>query len=129
MSEFQIEVLGKKAPRPRRRKPQVSGRIAALIKGRLGVVRTLAAVIWWLVKPRRPTWLIGGLAAVIVTFGTPHLLVTYNCTGVGSAGYRCTACRYVGVQGMRNHLGFNWDCPAVAMLPVNWRGLQRQLGL
>ena len=38
-------------------------------------------------------------------------------------GGRCFECRYFGVQGMREQLGPNWDCPVVTMLPVNWAPL------
>lgn len=127
MSEFRIEVLGKKAPRPNKRKPQRGERIAAPQSER-SLTRRIAGVVWFVVKPRRPTWVLGALAFVLVAFGTPHLLMTYNCTGIGTQGARCYECRYLGLQGVQSHMRQNWNCPAIAMVPVNWRVLRRQLG-
>lgn len=93
------------------------------------LTRKFAGVIWFVVKPRRPTWVLGALAFVLVAFGTPHLLVTYNCTGIGTQGARCYECRYLGVQGMRDHMGQSWNCPVIAMVPVNWSAVARQVGL
>lgn len=121
MSEFKVEVLSRKAPRPRKRKRN-DERLAAAGEDR-SMVLGVAAFLWWLVKPRRPILVIGALAFVIAAYGTPHVLVTHNCSGIGTAGQRCTICRYFGVQGMRSDLGPNWDCPLVVMLPVNWRAL------
>lgn len=126
MSEFRIEVLSRKAPRARKRKGK-DERLVSDEKNYSFVLGT-AILFWWLVKPRRPTWVVGTLAFVIIAYGTPHLLVTYNCNGVGTPLQRCTACRYFGMQGMTSQLGPNWDCPIVAMLPVNWSALLGLLG-
>lgn len=128
MSEFRIEVLGKKAPRPNKRKPLLSERIAAP-QGERSLTRKLAGVAWFVVKPRRMSWSLGALAFVLVAFGTPHLLVSGSCTGIGTPGSRCYECRYLGLQGVQSHMGQNWNCPVIAMVPVNWRVLRRQLGL
>lgn len=127
MSKFRIEVVGKKAPRPNKRGPQVSERIVAAQSER-STTRKVAGVVWFLVKPRRPTWALGALAFVLVTFGTPHLLVSGSCTGTG-AGSRCYECRYLGVQGVWSHMGPNWNCPVVAMIPMNWGVLAKQIGI
>ena len=124
MSEFRIDVLSRKAPRPRKRKAQQ----IEIAQGGRNTLQFTLALLWWLVKPRRPTWVIGALAFVMIAYGTPHLLVTYNCSGYGTPLQRCTACRYFGMQGMRSQLGPNWDCPIVAMLPVNWSALIGLLG-
>lgn len=126
MTDFRVEVLSRKAPRARKRKARRLERIPGE-HNRRSNFRSMAALLWWLVKPRRPVWVLGALAFVLVAYGTPHVLVTYRCSGVGTPGLRCTECRYFGVQGMRSHLGPNWDCPVIAMLPVNWSALRTQL--
>lgn len=124
MSEFKVEVLSRKAPRARKRKEE---RFAAIEKNR-SFMQGVAPLLWWLIKPRRPIWVLGALAFVVVVYGTPHVLVTYNCYGVGTPGQRCSKCRYFGVQGMRGYLGPNWDCPVIVMLPVDWSALLGLLG-
>ena len=89
----------------------------------------MLGLAWFIVKPRRPTWVLAATAYVLVAHGTPHLLIAHNCTGVGTPGLRCTACRYIGVQGMRSHLGREFGCPVITMLPVNWAALGRTLNL
>mgnify|MGYP003661089105 CR=1 FL=1 len=107
-SEFSIEVVGRKAPRRDR-------------KNRASVVPT---------KDAKTGNLLGALLAyVLVAHGTPHLLIAHNCTGVGTPGRHCTACRYVGVQGIRGHLGREFGCPVITMLPVNWAALGRTLNI
>lgn len=128
MSEFRIDVLGRKAPRPRKLKPEVSDRVAAA-QGKRSLLRFALTLLWWVVKPRRTTWVLGALAFVLIAYGTPHVLVTYTCTGIGTPGLRCYECRYLGVQGMRDHMGQSWNCPVIAMLPVNWSAVARQVGL
>lgn len=128
MSEFRVEILGRKAPKPNKRRRVVSDR-AAVTRGNPGFLRSALRVTWWLVKPRRPTWALGAVAFVLIVYGTPHMLVTTNCTGTGTPGQRCFECRYLGVQGVRSHVGQNWNCPVIAMLPVNWRVAARQLGI
>ena len=127
MSKFRIEVVGKKAPRPNKRGPRVSERIVAAQSER-STTRKVAGFAWFLVKPRRPTWALGALAFVLVTFGTPHLLVSGSCTGTG-AGSRCYECRYLGLQGVWSHMGPNWNCPVIAMIPMNWGVLAKQIGI
>ncbi|WP_415184456.1 hypothetical protein [Phaeovulum sp.] len=80
MTKLKIDVLGKKAPRPNKHGPKVSERITATQSER-SLSRTVAGLIWFLVKPRRPTWALGALAFVVVSFGTPHLLVWDNRMG------------------------------------------------
>lgn len=126
MSDFKIEVLGRKGPRPIRRKPQTGKRMAALQPKPTASARIIGA-LRWLLKPRFAAWTAAALIAGVVTYGTPHLLVTYRCSNVGTAGMRCSECRYFGVQGMRNQLGPNWNCPVIAMLPVNWKAVLRKV--
>lgn len=128
MNKIRIEVLGKHAPRPNKRGPQVSERITAAQTER-SLSHKVAGFVWFLLKPRRPTWAFGALALVIVTFGTPHLLVWHNCTGKGTPGSRCYECRYLGLQGVWSHMGPNWNCPVIAMIPVNWGVLAKQVGI
>ena len=121
MTEVKVEVLGRKLPRPRKLKWARVDRIK-MAKRKASVFASATKLAWWLVKPRRASWSLASLAAVVVMFGTPHLLVTYRC-----GEQRCDECRYIGVQGMRNHLGPNWTCPFITMLPVNWAALQKQI--
>ena len=127
MAKIRIEVLGRKAPRPNRRAQQVSKRITAAQSER-SLMRKVAGLIWFVVKPRRPTWALGALAFVVVSFGTPHLLLWHSCTGTG-AGSRCYECRYLGFQGVWSHMGPNWNCPVIAVIPVNWGVLAKQVGI
>ena len=128
MTKFTIDVLGKKAPRPNKHGPKVSERIATAQSER-SLMRKVAGVLWFVVRPRRPTWALGALAFVLVSFGTPHLLVWDNCTGKGTPGSRCYECRYGGFQGVWSHMGPNWNCPVIAMIPVNWGVLAKQVGI
>ncbi|MET4129229.1 hypothetical protein [Roseovarius sp. MBR-6] len=122
MSRIKVEVVSRKAPRPRRRKRHFGQRMQAL-GGRRSMGARIVGAARWLMKPRALTWIAAALATVTVTFGTPHVLVTYRCNGVGTQATRCFECRYVGVQGMREYLGPQWNCPLVTMLPVNWSAL------
>lgn len=121
MTEVKVEVLGRKPPRPRKFKWVRVDRVK-LAQPKTSAVASAAKLAWWLVKPRRASWALASIVAVVVVFGTPHMLVTYRC-----GGQRCNECRYIGVQGMRSHLGPNWTCPVITMLPVDWAALQRQL--
>lgn len=122
MSRIKVEVVSRNAPRPRKRRPDPEKR-AAVLQGRRTTGACLAAALRWLIKPRVVTWGASALVFVTVAYGTPHLLVTYRCTGVGTQATRCFECRYFGMQGMREQLGPNWDCPVVTMLPVDWAPL------
>lgn len=128
MSEIRVEVLGKKTPKPRKERRTVTDRVA-VTQGNGSALRSVLGLAWWVVKPRRPTWVLGALAFVLIVYGTPHVLVSTNCTGTGTPGSRCYECRYLGVQGVRSHMGPHWNCPVIAMIPVNWRVLKRQLGI
>ena len=126
-SEFSIEVVGRKAlRRDRKNRASVVPTKDAKTGNLLGALLGLA---WFMVKPRRPTWVLAATAYVLVAHGTPHLLIAHNCTGVGTPGRHCTACRYVGVQGIRGHLGREFGCPVITMLPVNWAALGRTLNI
>lgn len=126
MSDFKVEVLGRKGPRRRKQKPDLGKRTAALHPKRSAGARIVGA-LRWLLKPRFAAWTAAALIAGVITYGTPHLLVTYRCSNVGTASMRCSECRYFGMQGMRNQLGPNWDCPVIAMLPVNWKPVLRKV--
>src|SRR6056297_1474644 len=102
MSKIKVEVLGRKAPRPRKRKPEPAKRQRALEARRARTDRIFAA-LRWLLKRRVATWLCAAALGVTVTYGTPHVLVTYSCIDGG----RCFECRYFGIQGMRSQLGPN----------------------
>ncbi|WP_210880378.1 hypothetical protein [Roseovarius autotrophicus] len=69
MTDFRIDVLGRKAPRPRKLKPEVNDRVAAA-QGKRSVLRFALGLLWWVVKPRRPTWVLGALAFVLIAYGT-----------------------------------------------------------
>lgn len=128
MSRIKVEVLGRKAPRPSKHGAQVSQRIATAQSER-SIAREIVGFVWFFIKPRRLSWSLGALVFVIVAFGTPHLLVSGSCTGSGTPGSRCYECRYLGLQGVQSHMGPNWNCPAIAMIPVNWGVLARQVGI
>jgi hypothetical protein len=124
MSDFDVEILSRKGPRRRRRKPETNKRRTAL-QSKRSAGAIAFGVLRWLLRPRFVAWMPVALVAVTLTYGTPHLLVTYRCGGVGTPGLRCSECRYIGVQGMREKLGPNWNCPVIAMLPFNWKAVVR----
>lgn len=125
MTEVKVEILGRKPPRPRRFKWRRKARIRNA-QPRTGATVRAAKVAWWIVKPRRASWALASIVAVVVTFGTPHVLVTYTCLWRGTPGQRCTACAYFGVQGMRGHVGRDGNCPLITLLPVDWAALHKQ---
>lgn len=122
MSRIKVEVISRKAPRPRKRPAEPSKRQAAL-EGRRTTGERIFGALRWLLKPRVAAWLCAAVVGVTVTYGTPHVLVTYRCL----EGGRCFECRYFGVQGMRDQLGPQWNCPVFVMMPVDWAPLIRKL--
>lgn len=121
MSDFEIKVVGKNAPRARRRKRQP--RRPEIIQPKRSALRIAARVLWFIAKPRSGTWTVGALVFVVVAFGTPHLLISAQCSGYGTRVQRCTHCNYLGVQGFRLLPDKNWQCPMVAMVSVDWAAL------
>lgn len=122
MNKFKIEVTSRRGPRPRKRPVEPTKRQKVLAARRARADRIIA-VLRWLLKPRVATWFSAAIIGVTVTYGTPHVLVTYRCIKDG----RCFECRYFGVQGMREQLGPNWNCPVFVMMPVDWAPLIRKL--
>ncbi|MEQ9259692.1 MAG: hypothetical protein RIG84_11380 [Roseovarius sp.] len=122
MNKIKVEIVSRKPPRPRKRTAEPSKRQTTL-EGRHSTGDRIIAVLRWLLKPRVATWLTAAVIGVTVTYGTPHVLVTYNCL----EGGRCFECRYFGIQGMREQLGPNWNCPVFVMMPVDWAPLIRKL--
>ncbi|WP_170765890.1 hypothetical protein [Ruegeria lacuscaerulensis] len=127
MSKITVEIQSRKAPI--RRWWQKRRRADIPTAPSNGTWRAVARAAWWIAKPRRITWAPAAVAALVLSFGTPHLLVYYRCGGVGTPGQRCYECNYYGVQGLRGQLGERWNCPVITMIPVNWNVLRRQLGL
>lgn len=128
MTEFRVIVLSKKAPRSGTRKRRTPEQAAGMTPKR-GPFGLVARAAWWIVKPRRATWALGALAAVVIGYGTPHLLITYRCPRVITSAQVCAECRYFGFQGMRTHVGLSGDCPVLVMLPVDWGALAQTLGI
>lgn len=126
MSEFDVEILSRKGPRRRKRKPDKGKRTAAL-QPKPSAGALAFGLLRWLLKPRFMAWMSVAVIAGTLTYGTPHLLVTYRCGNVGTPAVRCSECRYIGVQGMREQLGPNWNCPVIAMLPFNWKAVVRKV--
>jgi hypothetical protein len=105
MTEIRVVVLSQKAPRPGKRKRRTPEQAAGTAKKHTALMLAARAA-WWVLKPRRATWALGALVAVVIGYGTPHLLITYRCNPWGN---RCTECRYFGAQGMRSQLGPDWN--------------------
>ena len=122
MSRIKVEVIGRKAPRPRKRTAEPSKRRMTL-EGRRSAGDRIFGALHWLLRRNVAAWLCATVLGVSVTYGTPHVLVTYRCT----EGGRCFECRYFGVQGMREQLGPQWNCPVFVMMPVDWAPLIRKL--
>ncbi|WP_112321921.1 hypothetical protein [Oceanibium sediminis] len=122
MSRIKVEVTSRRGPRPRKRPVEPTKRQKVLAARRARADRIIA-VLRWLLKPRVATWVCAAALGVSVTYGTPHVLVTYRCIKDG----RCFECRYIGIQGMREQLGAQWNCPVFVMMPVNWAPLIRKL--
>lgn len=125
MTEVKVEILSRKPPRSRRFKFLRTTRIKQA-QPKPGTAFRLAKVAWWIVKPRRASWALASIVAVVVMFGTPHMLLTYQCLWRGTPGKRCTACSYIGVQGMRGYVVRDGNCPLIMLLPVDWAALQKQ---
>ena len=83
MSKIKVEVLGKKAPRPNRRAQKVSKRITTAQSER-NLTRKVVSFVWFVVKPRRPTWALGALAFVLASFGTPQDRAATSAVMAGS---------------------------------------------
>jgi hypothetical protein len=122
MSRIKVEVITKKAPRALERTPKSTKRQKALEARRTATDR-IFAVLHWLSRRSVAAWLCAAALGVTVTLGTPHVLVTYSCINGG----RCFECRYFGIQGMRDQLGPQWNCPVFVMMPVDWAPLIRKL--
>lgn len=127
MSKIEVEIESRKAPRRRWWQKRRTTEIPAAPSR--SAWKVVMRGLWWLAKPRPLTWGPALLTAVVLGFGTPHLLVYYRCGGVGTPAQRCYECNYYGVQGLRGQLGERWNCPVITMIPVNWNVLRRQLGL
>ena len=122
MNKIRVEVVSRKPPRSRKRTAEPSKRQTTL-EGRRSIGDRIFSVLHWLLRRSVAAWLCAGALAVTVTYGTPHVLVTYNCIDGG----RCFECRYVGIQGMREQLGAQWNCPVFVMMPLDWAPLIRKL--
>lgn len=122
MSKIKVEVVSRKPPRPRKRKTELTNRQRALSARRTATDR-LFAVLHWSLRRSVAAWLCAATLGVTVIYGTPHVLVTYRCLESG----RCFECQYLGIQGMREHLGAQWNCPVFVMRPVDWAALIRTL--
>ena len=55
MSKIKVEVVGRRAPRPRKRNPRTDLRAQAL-EGRRSTGARITGAAWWLLKPRVITW-------------------------------------------------------------------------
>ncbi|ROT93629.1 hypothetical protein [Histidinibacterium lentulum] len=122
MTKIRVEVVSRKPPRPRKRTAEPSKRQTTL-EGRRSIGDRIFSALHWLLRRSVAAWLCAAALAVTVTYGTPHVLVTYSCIDGG----RCFECRYFGIQGMRDQLGSQWNCPVFVMMPLDWAPLIRKL--
>jgi len=74
----------------------------------------------WLIRPRIKTWLVLGLVAGCLLYGTPHLLITYRCHKSGGKCQVFADCNYVGVQGWRAAYPDQGRCSYLRLLPIRW---------
>lgn len=51
-------------------------------------------------------------------FGTPHLLISYQCHGPYSRCSSYSRCEYVGIEGWRPLNTGN--CPYIRLFPIKW---------
>jgi len=61
-------------------------------------------------------WTGAGLIAAGLLFGTPHLLIQYQCYGWCNQGARETGCQYLGIRGWRVAEPYQGKCPRVRLL-------------
>jgi len=62
-----------------------------------------------------------GLVLTALVFGTPHLLVTYQCMG-GCTRARAYSCDYLGIQGWRNNQRpMQGGCRLIRIIPLKFR--------
>jgi len=103
MSEFEVEVANGRDFLPANTRKQ----------------RAMRA-LRWLIRPRVKVWLVLGLLAGCLLYGTPHLLITYRCHKSGGKCQVFTACNYVGVQGWRAAYPDRGRCAYLRLLPIRW---------
>lgn len=70
----------------------------------------------WATKFRPRLWLAAGLVLAGLVFGTPHLLVTYDCYGPCRPD-RASSCNYFGLGGWKANVRPIKDgCPIIRLL-------------
>ena len=65
-------------------------------------------------------WLVIALVMGVLTFGTPHLLISYSCHGRCNKFSQQYDCAYFGVQGMRRNVPpHQGKCSPIKFLPLD----------
>ncbi len=66
-------------------------------------------------------WAVIALVIGVLTFGTPHLLISYSCYGYCNKFSQQFDCAYFGVLGMRRNLQPQQygRCSAIRLLPLD----------
>lgn len=82
--------------------------------------RLLPLILWPLRQMDLTAWVIVIVGVLIVSHGTPHLLISYSCYGRCGAAANHTSCGYFGVQGMRWVHPDQNRCSPVSILPLDW---------
>lgn len=110
MSEFEVRVIGSKPPR-RSKKPN---------QRPLGRLRRIAKAAF--LRPRLV--IAGGVAAVTVFVGTPHIGLEYECRHPMHGPGTCRSvswCAYYGVLGRRVEFPEAGEsCTLISVLPLDW---------
>lgn len=111
MTDFDIEVVGAKPARKKKR--------ALILRLIVALVLITRAI---LVRPR--LMIVAALIGVVVFVGTPHIGWDYQCRHATPGGAPCTSaswCAYYGFQGRRvESPPLGEACALVKFLPVDW---------
>ena len=114
MSDFEIEVIGAKPPKP----PE--GPLRRLLR-RLG--RIAKAV---LMRPKAVVLV--GLTGAVLVIGTPHAGWDYQCRHPMRGPGTCESvawCAYYGVQGRRVEVpDYGEQCKLIAFIPLDWQRIK-----
>jgi hypothetical protein len=65
-------------------------------------------------------WAVIAIVVGVLTVGTPHLLISYSCSGKCNKFSQQHDCAYLGVQGMRRNVPpHQGKCSAITFLPLD----------
>ena len=77
-------------------------------------------ILKWLKGISPQGWMVIAVIACVLTVGTPHLLISYSCSGKCNKFSQQYDCAYFGVQGMRRNVPpHQGKCSPIKFLPLD----------